>query len=114
LASRLGRVAEWIDQWRRTLDGVLLRSLESYAKACLGLGGTELAGAERAARALVDSAPLRENGYGLLMSALEASGNVAEALTVYELVRGRLRDELGVAPAEPLQAIYRRLLDATV
>ena len=106
--------AEWIDRWRRTLDGVLLRSLESYAKACLGLGGTELAGAERAARALVESAPLRENGYGLLMSSLEATGNVAEALTVYELVRGRLRDELGVAPAEPLQAIYRRLLDATV
>jgi DNA-binding SARP family transcriptional activator len=48
------------------------------------------------------------------MGALEAQGNLAEALAVYELVRERLRDELGVAPAEPLQAIYRRLLAATV
>ncbi|HXY80472.1 MAG TPA: BTAD domain-containing putative transcriptional regulator [Gaiellaceae bacterium] len=105
--------AEWIDEWRRTLDGVLVRSLECYATACLGLGGTELAGAERAARQLVRSAPLRENGYGLLMRALEAQGNVAEALTVYETARGRLREELGVSPAEPLHALYRRLLGST-
>ena len=104
---------EWIDEWRRTLEGVLVRSLECYAQACLGLGGTELAGAERSARQLVKLAPIRENGYGLLMRALEAQGNVAEALTVYETARERLRDELGVAPAEPLQAIYRRLLAAT-
>ena len=105
--------AEWIDEWRRTLDGVLLRSLECDATACLGLGGTELAGAERTARQLVRSAPLRENGYGLLMRALEAQGNVAEALTVYETARGRLREELGVSPAGPLQEIHRRLLGST-
>ena len=105
--------AEWIDEWRRTLEGVLVRSLECYATACLGLGGTELAGAERAARQLVRSAPLRESGYGLLMRALEAQGNVAEALTVYENARERLREELGAAPAEPLQAVYRRLLGST-
>ena len=57
------------------------RSLECYAAACLGLGGTELAGAERAARQLVRTAPLRESGCGLLMEALEAQGNVAEALS---------------------------------
>jgi DNA-binding SARP family transcriptional activator len=105
--------AEWIDEWRRTLDDVLVRSLECYARACLGLGGTELAGAERAARCLVRAAPLRESGYGLLMSALEAEGNVAEALVVYEDARRRLRDELGIAPAESLQSAYRRLLAAT-
>jgi DNA-binding SARP family transcriptional activator len=104
--------AEWIDEWRRTLEDVLLRSLECYARACLGLGGTELAGAERAARSLVRAAPLRESGYGLLMSALEAEGNVAEALVVYEGARRRLRDELGIAPAESLQSAYRRLLAA--
>ena len=105
--------AEWIDDWRRELEGVLIRSLECYARACLGLGGTELAGAERAARLVVRSAPLRENGYGLLMSALEAQGNVAEALTVYETARERLQEELGVSPAEPLQTIYRHLLGST-
>ena len=105
--------AEWIDEWRRTLEGVLRRSLECYAAACLGLGGTELAGAERAARQLVQSAPLRESGYGLLMTALEAQGNVAEALAVYETARERLRKELGVSPAGPLQEIHRRLLGST-
>jgi len=102
--------APWIDDWRRRLDDVLMRSLECYATACLGLGGTELAGAERSARVLVWSAPLRESAVALLMQALEQQGNVAEALVVYETLRRRLRDELGAAPAEPLQAAHRRLL----
>jgi len=46
------------------------------------------------------------------MRALEARGNVAEALVVYETARKRLRDELGAAPAARLQSIHRRLLGA--
>jgi len=102
----------WIDEWRRTLGDVLVRALECYASACLGMGGAEVAGAERAARELVSVAPLRESGTALLMQALEEQGNAAEALIVYESLRVRLRDDLGVAPAEPLQAAYRRLLGA--
>lgn len=110
----LGEYEEaWIEVWRRTLEEVLVRSLECYAKACLGIGTTELAAAERAARLLVRSAPLHESGYGLLMAALEAQGNVAEALVVYDALRQRLRNELGVSPAEQLQAAYRRLLGAS-
>ena len=104
--------APWIDEWRLTLDQVLVRSLECYATACLGLGGTELAGAERTARLLVRLAPLRESACSLLMQALERQGNAAEALLVYESLRQRLREELGVAPSEPLQDAYRRLLGA--
>jgi DNA-binding SARP family transcriptional activator len=104
---------EWIEGWRRTLAEVLVRALECYARACLGLGGTELAGAERAARLLVRSAPLRESGHGLLMAALESQGNVAEALVAYEALRQRLRSELGVSPAEPLRAAYQHLLGAS-
>ena len=102
--------APWIDERRRELDRVLLSSLECYTRACLGLGGTELAGAERAARQLVQAAPLRENGYLLLMETLEAQGNVAEALVVYETLRQRLREELGTSPAEPVKAVHARLL----
>jgi DNA-binding SARP family transcriptional activator len=102
--------AEWIDEWRRRLEDVLVRSTERYAEACIALGGGELAGAERSARALVRLAPLRESAHGLLMASLEAQGNVAEALIVYESLRQRLRDELGVSPSEPLQTAYRRLL----
>jgi len=105
--------APWIDEWRATMDDVFARSLECYGTACLGLGGTEVAGAERAARRLVRAAPLRESGTVLLMRALEERGNVAEALLAYESLRRTLRDELGIAPTESLQAAYRRLLDAT-
>jgi DNA-binding SARP family transcriptional activator len=110
----LGEYEEaWIESWRRTLDEVLVRALECYARACLGIGRTELAGAERTARLLVRTAPLHESGYALLMEALEAQGNVAEALVVYEALRQHLRSELGVSPAEPLQSAYRRLLSAS-
>lgn len=105
-----GLEAPWIDERQRTLEDVLLRSLECYAAACLGLGGTELAGGERAARELVGLAPLRESASALLMEALERRGNAAEALLVYESLRRRLRDELGIAPSAPLQDAHRRLL----
>jgi SARP family transcriptional regulator, regulator of embCAB operon len=100
----------WLDAWRRRLDDVLDGALEAYAAACLGLGGTELAGAERAARRLLEHSPVRETGYGLLMRALAARGNVAEALQVYERARTLLRDELGIPPGPALQEIHARLL----
>jgi DNA-binding SARP family transcriptional activator len=105
--------ARWIDEWRRTLDDVRLRSLECYARACLHIGGTELASAARAADELLRLAPLRETACELLVCTLEAQGNHAEALVVYGEMCRRLRDELGVAPGARLQAAYRRLLDAT-
>ena len=105
--------APWIDEWRARLDETLVRALECYAKACLGLGGTELAGAERAARQLVAAAPLRESAAALLMRTLEEQGNAAEALLVYESLRQRLRDHVGATPGEALQAAYRRLLSTT-
>ncbi len=104
--------APWIYERRRALGDVLVRALECYAAACLGLGGTEVAGAERAARELVRRSPLRESGTALLIQALEAQGNAAEALLAYESLRRRLREELGVAPTEQLQAAHRRLLGA--
>lgn len=45
-----------------------------------------------------------------LAEVLEAAGNVAEALRVYDNVRCRLRDELGTAPSPALQALHLRLL----
>ena len=75
-----------------------------------GLGGTEVAGAERAARRLLEHNPLRETGYGLLMQALAARGNVAEALQVYERARTVLRDELGIPPGPAIHEIHAALL----
>ena len=64
--------AEWIRDIRHELDALYLRALECYAQACLGVGGTELAGAERAGRELTKLAPYRESGYRHLMRALAA------------------------------------------
>ena len=102
--------APWAEAWRRRLADVRVRALEAYAKTCLELGGTELPGAERAARELVEVALLRESGQLLLMRALAASGNAAEALAAYERLRILLREELGVGPSQAVQEAYVRLL----
>jgi SARP family transcriptional regulator, regulator of embCAB operon len=113
IASRpflAGESSPWIDEWQRRLSEQRVRALEAYGGATLGVGGTELTAAVRAGRELVRLEPYRESGYRLLMQALDAQGNAAEALLVFDSLRERLRDELGVAPSEPTQALYRLLL----
>ena len=100
----------WIADERMMLADIRLRALEAYAAAAFGTGGTELPAAVRAGRQLVRLVPLRESGYQLLMRALAAQGNVAEALQVYSDLRGVLRDELGVSPCATSQAVYEELL----
>jgi DNA-binding SARP family transcriptional activator len=105
-----GDDAPWVDEERTRLEGLRSRSLEAYAGATLGIGGTELAAAVRSSRRLVELEPYRETGYRLLMQALERQGNAAEALVVYESCRTRLRDDLGASPSPETQDLYRRLL----
>jgi DNA-binding SARP family transcriptional activator len=59
---------------------------------------------------LVELSPYRESGYRLLMEALEARGNVAEALLIHDRLRRLLRDELGVMPSDEVQRVLARLL----
>ncbi|MFL5962342.1 MAG: BTAD domain-containing putative transcriptional regulator [Gaiellaceae bacterium] len=105
-----GEEAPWIDEERRRLGELQLRALEAYAGATLGVGGTELAAAVRVGRKLVQLEPYRESGYRILMDALDREGNCAEALLVYESLREKLREDLGITPSEPTQALHRRLL----
>ena len=79
-------------------------------RAGLRLGGTQLGSVERAARALIEAEPYRESGYVLLMQALQAQGNIAEALRVFERLRRLLRDELGTAPSPDAIAAHAELL----
>lgn len=106
-----GEDAPWIEEVRRRLDDMLVRSLELVAQASLGLGGGELDTAERAARALIAAAPYRESGYRALMETLAARDNSAEALHVYERLRQLLRDELGATPSPATQNLHRALLN---
>jgi predicted ATPase/DNA-binding SARP family transcriptional activator len=56
--------------------------------------------------------PLDEQLTGLLMRALHAQGNPGRALEIYEVLRRRLADELGVDPSAELAAIHLDLLRA--
>jgi SARP family transcriptional regulator, regulator of embCAB operon len=103
----------WLQEWRRRLDDVLQRALEAYGEACLGIGGCELAGAERTGRRLIALNPLRESGYRLVMQSLAQRGNLAEALRVYEQARNVLREELGIAPGPAIRELHAQLLQAT-
>ena len=105
-----GEDAPWIDEERRGLAALHVRAVEAYAASTLGVGGTELAAAVRAARRLVELEPYRETGYRILMDALDCEGNTAEALRVYDALRCRLRDDLGVTPSQATQDLHRRLL----
>ena len=108
-----GEDGDWVEEVRRELEEIRVRALECTARRSLGLGGSEVAVAEATARRLIDLAPYRESGYAALMEALERQGNVAEALRVYERLRGLLREELGAAPSPAVQRVHERLLSLT-
>ncbi|MFP5299050.1 MAG: BTAD domain-containing putative transcriptional regulator [Actinomycetota bacterium] len=108
----VGLDAHWLTPHRERIEELHLGALENYARCCLGIGGTEISSALRSARTLVERAGFRESGYRLLMRSLAADGNPAEGLRVYEQLRTRLREELGVSPGPETQEIHQDLLRA--
>ncbi|MEV4178204.1 BTAD domain-containing putative transcriptional regulator [Nonomuraea sp. NPDC049709] len=56
--------------------------------------------------------PLREPLWGRLLLTLDRCGRPAEALALYEQLRRRLVEDLGVDPAPELQRIHATLLDS--
>jgi predicted ATPase/DNA-binding SARP family transcriptional activator len=65
-------------------------------------------------RVLAAEQPLRERPVGLLMRALHAAGDVAEALAAYDEHRTRLADELGLDPSVELVALHRQVLERSL
>ncbi len=105
-----GVQAGWVEPRRRELAELRLQALEVIGRAGLELGGTQLGSVERAGRALIELEPFRESGYVLLMEALAAQGNIAEAVRVFERLRRLLRDDLGTAPSPEVIVVQERLL----
>jgi DNA-binding SARP family transcriptional activator len=106
----VGENAPWIEEERRRLGEVNIRALEAYAACTLAIGGTELRAAVRAGRELTQHEPYRESGWRILMEALVAEGNTAEALQTYERLRVLLRQELGIAPSAATQQLHKTML----
>jgi DNA-binding SARP family transcriptional activator len=65
-------------------------------------------------RQLAGERRLDERLAAQLVLALHRSGNDAEALRHYEIVRHRLADELGVDPSKPLRDMHQRILSGSV
>ncbi len=104
--------APWISQERERFSLVRERALACYVQACLGIGGTELPAAERAARTLIGIAPHSETAHRLLMRSQADYGDTAAALRTYQRLRRTLADELGVDPDPQTRALYQQLLAA--
>ncbi|MEU6865479.1 BTAD domain-containing putative transcriptional regulator [Streptomyces sp. NPDC046876] len=69
------------------------------------------AGAARAAAALVEAQPLREEGWRLLALAHWACGRQADALAALRRARAVLREELGCDPSPVLTGVEQALLE---
>lgn len=66
------------------------------------------------ARELVELEPLRERTSELAMLAAARLDEQGEALAVYDALRHRLREELGVDPGRSVQLLHARVLDQDV
>jgi SARP family transcriptional regulator, regulator of embCAB operon len=103
-----GCAGPWVDDRRVELEELGRHARELEGRAALEDG--DPAAAERAARRVVERAPYRESAHALLMQALAAQGNVAEALLAYDRLVHALRDDLGTTPSPQLAALHERLL----
>lgn len=98
--------ADWIDSEARHLEAGALRALELVAGAALELDQPDGAGAELAARSLIERTPFREAGHRLLLRSLMEQGENAEALRAYDSARTLFREELGAVPGSELRRLH--------
>ena len=99
---------EWVEGLRRHVADVRLRLERAIGEAALAAGDVDRA--ERAARSVIASEPLREDAHRLLMRALFAGGNRGPALSAYDCCRRLLADQLGARPSSETEAVFLELL----
>jgi DNA-binding SARP family transcriptional activator len=79
-----------------------------FAETAIGVGAPDRALPHL--QALADSDPLDERAHGWLMLALAGAGQQAAALAVYDRLRRRLDEELGIRPGAELERAHGRVL----
>jgi hypothetical protein len=103
----LGLEAPLLDH-ARALEERRLTALEALYDAELAQGsGAAIVGE---LEALVSEQPLRETPREQLMLALYRSGRQADALRVYDELRRRLSDELGIVPGERVRQLHEAIV----
>lgn len=105
-----GEDAAWIEQMRRELHELEVRTYDTLAGVWLEVGNDRAA--VGAARRAVELAPYRESAYARLMECLIAAGDRAEAVRVYAELRELLREAMGISPAPEVEHIYLEALRA--
>lgn len=103
-----GEEGPWIEGQRRLLAETRLHALEVTVEAELARGNPGMA--EREAELLLQLDPLRETGYRLMMRALAAGGNRAQAHAVMTRCARVLREQAGAAPSAETLALYQRTI----
>ena len=98
---------DWTAETREELRLEYVAALEEFA-ALLGSRG-ELATAVDVARLAVAADPLREDNSVALMRLLALSGRRADALRVFDQLRQRLDEELGVKPGALGQRLFEEI-----
>jgi DNA-binding SARP family transcriptional activator/tetratricopeptide (TPR) repeat protein len=84
------------------------RSTHVCARALLAAG--DPSGAAEIAQQALDADGLDEEALRLVMTAMDASSRSAAALSIYEVFKERLLDELGVSPSPATEAVHRGIL----
>jgi len=106
-----GEEGEWAARKQGELQEIRLRALAVRGRVALMNG--DPTGALTDAEIIVEADPYRETAYVLLMSAHAAAGNSARAIAVYERLRARLADDLGVGPSPTTEAVFLEIVRGT-
>ena len=102
-----GQDGEWVEARRAILASNLVRALDCRVEALRANHEVELALTH--AREVVRLEPYREAAYRRLMRMLAARGERAEAVRVYQDFGRLLKKDLGVAPSDETEALYREI-----
>jgi SARP family transcriptional regulator, regulator of embCAB operon len=102
-----GQDGVWVDERRATLASYLVRALDCRVDALAANHELELALTH--AREVVRLEPYRESSYRRLMRMLDRTGERAEAVRVYQDFGRLLKRDLGVAPSDETEALYREI-----
>jgi DNA-binding SARP family transcriptional activator len=100
---------DWVEGLRLEVEDVRTRVELVAARAALELG--DHGQAERLARHLIETAPLREAHHRLLIGALLRAGDRAQALAAYDACRRLLAEELGALPSPQTQELFFAILE---